>query len=68
MQFFLAKCRDLRTFFLVPPNQSKLFPVPPLSFFDPWSNPLHLTYPIKIGDGSVTDQGKIIRTDLGKAV
>ena len=33
---FLAKCRDLRTFSSVPPKQSKLLSVPPLSFYQPW--------------------------------
>ena len=32
---FLAKCRDLRTFSSVPPKQSKLLSVPPLSFYQP---------------------------------
>ena len=35
MRFFLAKCRDLRTFSSVPPKQSKLLSVPPLSFYQP---------------------------------
>ena len=33
---FLAKCFDLRTFSSVPPKQSKLLSVPPLSFYQPW--------------------------------
>jgi len=32
---FLAKCCDLRTFSSVPPKQSKLLSVPPLSFYQP---------------------------------
>jgi hypothetical protein len=33
MRFFFAKCRDLCTFFSVPPKQSKLLAAPTLSFF-----------------------------------